>query len=91
MNATTGRLAALFAPRRPVPATVEFADMSGRGGPHALPDVAAFRNADALLHVVLTDLPPLIGPLIMREIGSEFPSHQPARSAVSFTTTSARA
>lgn len=54
MNATTGRLAALFAPRRPVPATVEIADMSGRGGPHALPDVAAFRNADALLHVVLT-------------------------------------
>ena len=26
--------------------------MGGRGGPHALPDVAAFRNADALLHVV---------------------------------------
>ena len=37
------------------------------------------------------DLPPLIGPLSMREIESDVPSHQPARSAVSVTTTSARA
>jgi len=50
------RLTALFRPRKHVPATVEFADMGGTGaarpGAAALLDVAAFRNADALLHVV---------------------------------------
>ena len=50
------RLTALFNPRKHVPATVEFADMggaaSGKSGAAALLDVAAFRNADALLHVV---------------------------------------
>lgn len=50
------RLTALFNPRKHVPATVEFADVAGvgatRGGAQALLDVAAFRNADALLHVV---------------------------------------
>jgi GTP-binding protein YchF len=49
------RLTAMFNPRKRVPATVEFADIagtSGRGGAQALLDVAAFRNADALLHVV---------------------------------------
>src|SRR4029450_11130053 len=39
-----------------VPATVEFADVAGtagaRTGAQALLDVAPFRNADALLHVV---------------------------------------
>ena len=43
-------------PRKHVPATVEFADMAAppaaRSGAAALLDVAAFRNADALLHVV---------------------------------------
>ena len=51
------RLTTLFKPRKHVPATVEFADMGGAAsgkasGAAALLDVAAFRNADALLHVV---------------------------------------
>jgi hypothetical protein len=50
------RLTALFNPRKRVPATVEFADIAGapgaRTGAQALLDVAPFRNADALLHVV---------------------------------------
>jgi ribosome-binding ATPase len=49
-------LTALFNPRKRVPATVEFADIAGpstgRTGAQALLDVAPFRNADALLHVV---------------------------------------
>jgi hypothetical protein len=53
-DARVDRLAALYAPRRPVPATVEFADPPGptSAHPRSLVDVAAFRNADALLHVV---------------------------------------
>ena len=47
------RLTALFNPKKRVPATVEFADMAaGRGEAKALLDVAAYRDADALLHVV---------------------------------------
>src|SRR5918993_640251 len=49
------RLTALFNLKKRVPATVEFADIAGtagRTGAQALLDVAAFRNADALLHVV---------------------------------------
>ena len=50
------RLTALFNPRKRVPATVEFADVAGaaagRANAQALLDVGAFRNADALLHVV---------------------------------------
>lgn len=50
------RLTELFKPRKHTPATVEFADMGGAGGARtgaaALLDVAPFRNADALLHVV---------------------------------------
>jgi GTP-binding protein YchF len=47
------RLTALFNPRKRVPATVEFADMAaGRGDTKSLLDVVAYRNADALLHVV---------------------------------------
>ena len=47
------RLTALFRPRKRVPATVEFADMAaGRGDAKSLLDVVAYRNADALLHVV---------------------------------------
>ena len=50
------RLTAMFNPRKRVPATVEFADIAGaaagRAGAQALLDVAAFRTADALLHVV---------------------------------------
>ena len=52
------KLTALFNPKKHVPATVEFADMgagaatTGKAAAAALLDVAAFRNADALLHVV---------------------------------------
>jgi GTP-binding protein YchF len=50
------RLTALFNPRKHVPATVEFADVAGvsggQTGAQALLDLAPFRNADALLHVV---------------------------------------
>jgi GTP-binding protein YchF len=50
------KLTALFNPRKRVPATVEFADIAGpsgsRTGAQALLDVAPFRNADALLHLV---------------------------------------
>ena len=50
------QLTALFNPKKHTPATVEFADIAGVGGAKtgaaALLDVAAFRNADALLHVV---------------------------------------
>ncbi len=49
------RLAALFQPKKFTPATVEFADMAaGRGDAQSLLDVVAYRNADALLHVVRT-------------------------------------
>src|SRR5688572_4827587 len=48
------RLTAMYNPRKRVPATVEFADVAGTGraGTQALLDVTAFRNADALIHVV---------------------------------------
>jgi GTP-binding protein YchF len=48
------RLTAMFNPRKRVPATVEFADIGGAatGTAQALVDVAAYRNADALVHVV---------------------------------------
>lgn len=47
------QLTALFQPKKRVPATVEFADMAaGRGDAKSLVDVVAYRNADALLHVV---------------------------------------
>jgi GTP-binding protein YchF len=47
------QLTALFNPKKRVPATVEFADMAaGRGETRSLVDVAAYRNADALVHVV---------------------------------------
>src|SRR5262245_61222631 len=47
------QLTALFKPRKHVPATVEFTDIVGAtGGTQALVDVTAYRNADALLHVV---------------------------------------
>src|SRR6185436_9514929 len=49
------RLSALFQPKKHTPATVEFADMAaGRGDAASLLDVVAYRNADALLHVVRT-------------------------------------
>jgi len=47
------QLTAMFHPQKRVPATVEFADMAaGRGDAKTLADVSAYRNADALVHVV---------------------------------------
>ncbi len=50
------RLTEMFQPRKRVPATVEFADLAGvaGGGAKTLVDVAPYRNADALVHVVRT-------------------------------------
>src|SRR5262249_30684778 len=49
------RLTAMYNPRKRVPATVEFSDLAapGRtGGAQALVDVVAYKNADALVHVL---------------------------------------
>src|ERR1043166_8011808 len=48
------RLTAMYNPRKRVPATVEFTDIiaPARGGAQALVDVANYKNADALVHVV---------------------------------------
>jgi ribosome-binding ATPase len=49
------RLTAMFNPKKRVPATVEFTDMAApmrAGGAQALVDVAAYKNADALVHVI---------------------------------------
>ena len=52
-DARLDQLTAMFNPKKRVPATVEFADMAaGRGDAKSLVDVVAYRNADALLHVV---------------------------------------
>jgi hypothetical protein len=54
-DARLDRLTAMYNPRKRVPATVEFSDMAaaGRGsGAQALVDVAAYKNADALVHVL---------------------------------------
>jgi ribosome-binding ATPase len=52
-DARLDRLSALFKPKKHVPATVEFTDIVGAtGSAQALVDVTAYRNADALLHVV---------------------------------------
>lgn len=46
------RLAALFRPRKPVPATVALADLGGAARARTLLDLAAYREAAVLLHVV---------------------------------------
>jgi GTP-binding protein YchF len=49
------RLNTMFNPRKRVPATVEFADLPAPGGTgvaSALVDIAAYKNADALVHVI---------------------------------------
>jgi len=47
------KLTAMYNPRKRVPATVEFTDIVvARGGAQALVDVAGYKNADALVHVV---------------------------------------
>src|SRR5262245_51109316 len=46
-------LTAMYNPRKRVPATVEFTDIiAPRAGAQALVDVAGYKNADALVHVV---------------------------------------
>src|SRR5436189_1431252 len=54
-DAGLDRLTAMYNPRKRVPATVEFTDLAAQvaaGGAQALVDVAAYKNADALVHVV---------------------------------------
>jgi GTP-binding protein YchF len=54
-DARLERLNAMYNPRKRVPATVEFTDLAAMGGTDvakALVDVAAYKNADALVHVV---------------------------------------
>jgi ribosome-binding ATPase len=48
------RLTAMYNPRKRVPATIEFTDplAIGKSGAAALVDVAGYKNADALVHVV---------------------------------------
>jgi GTP-binding protein YchF len=48
------RLTAIFNPKKRVPATIEFTDVvaAGKTGAAALVDVAGYKNADALVHVV---------------------------------------
>jgi len=46
------RLTELYNPKKHVPATVTFADIGGTTATRSLVDVAAYREADALLHVV---------------------------------------
>ena len=49
------RLTAMYNPRKRVPATVEFSDLATpvrAGSAQALVDVAAYKNADALVHVL---------------------------------------
>ena len=54
-DARLDRLTAMYNPRKRVPATVELADLAADGrtpGAQALVDVVAYKNADALVHVV---------------------------------------
>ena len=54
-DARLDRLTAMFNPKKRVPATVEFTDLAqaaAAGGAKALVDVANYKNADALVHVV---------------------------------------
>ena len=54
-DARLDRLTAMYNPRKRVPATVEFSDLAAPGataGAQALVDVVAYKNADALVHVL---------------------------------------
>ncbi|HZT75095.1 MAG TPA: DUF933 domain-containing protein [Vicinamibacterales bacterium] len=54
-DARLDKLTAMYNPKKRVPATVEFTDLAATGatgGAKALVDVAAYKNADALVHVV---------------------------------------
>jgi GTP-binding protein YchF len=53
-DARLDRLTAMYKPRKRVPATVEFSDLAAAGPSSAktLVDVAPYKNADALVHVI---------------------------------------
>src|SRR5262245_44339980 len=54
-DARLDQLAAMFNPKKKTPATVEFTDLvnaAATGGAKALVDVVAYKNADALVHVL---------------------------------------
>jgi len=54
-DARLDRLTTMYNPKKRVPATIEFADLAmpvQAGAAQALVDVAAYKNADALVHVV---------------------------------------
>jgi GTP-binding protein YchF len=53
-DARLDRLTAMYSPKKRTPATIEFTDMvaPGKTGAAALVDVAGYKNADALVHVV---------------------------------------
>src|SRR6201988_3839002 len=53
-DARLDALTTMYNPRKRVPATVEFTDIiaPARSGAQALVDVAGYKNADALVHVV---------------------------------------
>src|SRR6516164_7907873 len=54
-DARLDRLTAMYKPRKRVPATIEFSDLAApirAGGAEALVDIAAYKNADALVHVL---------------------------------------
>jgi GTP-binding protein YchF len=53
-DARLDRLTSMYNPKKRVPATVEFTDLAvaGAGGAKALVDVAPYKNADALVHVL---------------------------------------
>ena len=64
-DARLDRLNGMFNPRKIVPATVEFTDLAltgATGGAQALVDVAAFKNADALVHVLRAFDDPTVPP-----------------------------
>ena len=54
-DARLDRLTAMYNPKKRVPATIEFFDLAGpsaTSGAKTLVDVAAYKNADALVHVI---------------------------------------
>jgi GTP-binding protein YchF len=61
-DARLDRLTAMFNPKKRVPATIEFTDIvaPGRTGAAALVDVAGYKNADALVHVVRAFRDPVV-------------------------------
>ena len=52
-DARLDELTKLFEPKKHVPATVTFADVIGNSSTQSLMDLAAFRESDALIHVVM--------------------------------------